>query len=145
MTLTVQAPAGAKFEFEEVKTAKGTKTLGQIPILVWEKLDACVAFYGEENILGSLDGTSFRVSFQGIARRMKLQNKSDDEIATAEVEFRPGKRAVGAPTPVSRAARAAKQAAEKVDGDTIAAFLEKVAKGEISGEDLAALASVQTH
>lgn len=145
MTLTtVSAPEGSHFEFEEVKTAKGSKSLGQVPILVWDKLDAVVTAHGEEAVIGSLDGTSYRVSYQGIARRMKLQGKSDDEIAQAQVEFRPGKRVVGAPTPVSRATKAAKQAAEKVSGDTIAAFLEKVAKGEISEEDLAALTSVNS-
>jgi|SRR6267154_623898 len=143
MTLTVKAPDGAHFDFEEVKTAKGTKSLGQVPILVWDKLEAVTAAFGEEGVVSSLDGTSPRVSYQGIARRMKLQNKSDDEIATAQMEFRPGKRVVGAPTPVSRATRAARQAAEKVDGDTLAAFLERVAKGEISPEDLAALATMQ--
>jgi len=143
MTLTaVSAPEGSHFEFDEVKTAKGSKTLGQVPILVWDKLDAMRLYYTEEGVLGMMDGTSPRVSYQGIARRMKLQGKSDDEIAQAQLEFRPGTRVVGAPTPVSRATKAAKQAAEKVSGDTIAAFLEKVAKGEISEEDLAALTSV---
>jgi len=145
MTLTtVSAPEGSHFDFEEVKTAKGSKSLGQVPILVWDKLGAIVGAFTEEMVLSSLDGTSPRVSYQGIARRMKLQGKSDDEIAQAQIEFRPGTRVVGAATPVSRATKAAKQAAEKVSGDTIAAFLEKVAKGEISEEDLAALTSVNS-
>jgi hypothetical protein len=134
--LTIQAPAGAHFEFEEVKTARGTKSLGEVPILVWETTQAAVGQYGEEGIVNVLDGTSLRVSFQGIARRLRLQGKSDDEIATAQLQFKPGSRVVGESTPVSRARNAAKAAAEKVDGDAIAAFLQKVAAGEISEADI---------
>ena len=136
------APDGAVFEYREVKTAKGTKSLGQKPILVWQSIPAATTFYGEEGLLATMDGTSLLVSFQGTARRMSIQGKSDDEIAAAQLAFRPGKRAVGVSTPVSRAARAAKAASEKVSGDTIAAFLEKVAKGEISEDDLAGFVSV---
>lgn len=141
MALTVQAPTGAHFEFEEVKTARGTKSLGEVPILVWDSLEAASGQYGEEGIRNVLDGTSLRVSFQGIARRLRLQGKSDDEIATAQLAFRPGTRVVGQATPVSRAARAAKAAAERVDGDAIAAFLQKVAAGEISEADIKSFVS----
>lgn len=134
-----QAPEGAHFEFEEVKTKGGTKSLGEVPILVWDDFDAAVTFYGRELILGVLDGTSLRVSFQGIARRGRAQGKTDDDIAKAQVDFRPGTREVGQPTPVSRAARAARAAAERVDGDKIAAFLARVANGEISEEELASI------
>lgn len=139
---TVQAPDGAHFEFEVVKTAHGEKDLGPAPLMIWDDLDKCSAFYGVEGVLGMLDGTSLRVSFQGIARRGRIKGESDDDIAKKQVEFRPGTRAVGTSTPVSRAARAAKQAADKLGGtagDTIAAFLERVAKGELSEEDLKAL------
>jgi hypothetical protein len=136
MPLTVQAPDGFHFEFEEVKTARGTKTLGEVPILVCDSSSAAVATYGEEGVKNILDGTSLRVSMQSIARRMRLQGKSEDEIATQQIAFRPGTRQVGQSTPVSRAARAAKQAAEKVDGDALASFLDLVAKGAISSEDL---------
>jgi len=133
-SLTVQAPTGSHFEFEEVKTKHGKDTLGLRPILVWDNADAAREYYGEEGILRILDGTSTRVSFQSTARRMAIAGKSDDEIAKAQVDFRPGTRVVGESTPVSRAARAARSAAEKLggeSGDAIAAFLEKVARGEI--------------
>ncbi len=143
MTLVnVTAPTGAHFEYESVKTLKGTKDLGEVPILVWDSLSAAVGHYTEEGVLNTLDGTSPRVSYQGIARRMRLQGKSDDEIAKAEIDFRPGKRVVGIPTPASRAAKAAKSAAEKVDGDKIAAFLARVASGDISEEELGQLAGI---
>lgn len=135
--LNTAAPNGSHFEFEEVKTAKGTQSLGEVPILVWDNVDAAVEYYGADAVRDVLDGTSLRVSFQSIARRYKAAGKSIDEIAKAEVDFRPGKRAGGVSTPVSRAQRAAKSAAEKVgDGDALAQLLEKVAAGEI---DLASL------
>lgn len=133
-SLTVEAPKGSHFEFEEVKTKHGKDTLGPRPILVWDALDGAREFFGEEGLLRTLDGTSPRVSYQSIARRMAIAGKTDDEIAKAQVDFRPGARVVGESTPVSRAARAARGAAEKLGGeagDAIAAFLEKVAKGEI--------------
>lgn len=133
-SLTVEAPAGSHFEFEEVKTKHGKDTLGPRPILVWDTLAGAQACFGEEGLLRTLDGTSPRVSYQSIARRMAIAGKTDDEIAKAQVDFRPGARVVGESTPVSRAARAARGAAEKLggeSGDAIAAFLEKVARGEI--------------
>jgi hypothetical protein len=141
--LTVAAPAGAHFEFEEVKTKRGTQSLGDQPILIWDSLDAMVNTYGEEGVLGTCDGTSFRVSFQGIARRMAAAGKSFDEIAQAELQFRPGKRAVGASTPVSRAARAAKKAADVMGdkADKITQLLERVAAGELSEDEIDALLS----
>lgn len=137
--LNVTAPAGAHFEFELVRTAHGTKDLGEVPILVWDNEDLARECYGKEGITDILDGTSLRVSFQGIARRFRIAGKSDDDSAKAQIEFRPGKRAVGVSTPVSRAANAAKSAAAKVSGDKIAEFLKLIADGKISEEDLAAL------
>lgn len=142
--LTVQAPEGAHFEYEEVKTARGTKSLGEVPILVFDSVQSALAQYGEEGVKGVLDGTSLRVSFQGIARRMRAAGKSDDEIAKAEVDFRPGTRVVGQSTPVSRARSAAGKAAEAIgeaNADVIAKFLDRVAKGDIKAEDLAAFTS----
>ena len=139
MSLTLEAPAGSHFDFDEVKTKGGSQSLGEVPILIWDDVNAAVGHYTEDGVKNILDGTSLRVSFQGIARRMRIAGKSDDEIADAMLKFRPGQRQVGAATPASRAARSAKQAAEKVDGDTIAAFLKKVAEGGISEEDLASL------
>lgn len=138
-TLSVQAPEGSHFEFEEVKSSHGTKSLGERPLLVWNDLDAMRSYYGDEGVLRMADGTSLRVSFQSIGRRMALAGKSDDEIAQAQVDFRPGERRVGESTPASRAARAAKSAADKVDGDKITALLQRIAAGEISEEDLEAL------
>lgn len=144
-TLSVTAPEGAHFEFEEVKTAKGTVSLGEVPILVWDSIDAARAYYTDEGIKNILDGTSLRVSFQSIGRRMKAAKKADDEIAKAQVDFRPGTRQGGVSTPVSRARNTAAKAAEKLqNGDVLSAFLEKVASGAISEEDLQALAGTQS-
>lgn len=141
MTLvTVQAPAGAHFEYEKVRTAGGEKDLGDAPILVWTDLKEVEAKYTTEGVLGVLDGTSLRVSYQGIARRGRIKGKTDDQIAQEQLEFKPGNRAVGESTPVSRARRAAAGAAEKVDGDVLAKFLQAVAEGKISAEDVASLA-----
>lgn len=141
MPLTVQAPAGSHFEFEEVATARGTQSLGEKPLLVWDSVPAATEFYGEEGIEAILDGTSLRVSFQSVARRMAIAGKSDDEIAATQVAFRPGKRVGGASTPVSRAKRAAGAAAEKLGdkADQLSALMDKIASGEISEEDLASL------
>ena len=139
--LTVSPPEGAEFVFDEVKTDRGAKSLGDVPILKWNDANAAVDYYGEEGICDVLDGTSLRVSFQSIARRGKIGGKSDDEIAKAQVEFKPGKRAVGASTPVSRAKRTAAKAAEKLgeQGDAVTALLEAVAAGKLSAEDIQAL------
>ena len=142
MPLTIEAPAGSHFDFDEVKTNRGTDSLGDVPLLVWDSLDGAVDHYGQEGITDILDGTSLRVSFQGIARRMKVAGKTDDEIAQAQVAFRPGKRGGGSSTPVSRAKNAAKDAAEKVgDGDLVAQLLARIASGDISAEDVKTLVS----
>jgi len=140
-TLTLTAPDGAEFEEEEVKTARGTKTLGEVPILTWRSLDKTREYFGDEGILDILDGTSLRVSYQNIARRYAQVGKSMDEIAQAQINFRPGKRAAGVSTPVSRAGNAARRAAEKMgdQAENITAFLERVAKGEIPEDQLKAL------
>lgn len=127
------APQGAHFELSEVSTARGQQSLGEVPILVWDDSDAARQFYGDQGILRVLNGTSLRVSFQGIARRMKIAGKSDAEIADEQVKFRPGEREIAASTPVSRARKAAEAVAKSgVDGDAIAALLEKVGRGEVS-------------
>lgn len=140
-TLSKDAPDGSEFKLEEVKTARGTKSVGEVPILVWTQLEKARDYYGDEGIMDVLDGTSLRVSFQNIARRYASAGKSMDEIADAQLKFRPGKRAVGVSTPVSKARNAAGRAAEKLgdQAENITAFLEKVARGEISEEQLAAL------
>lgn len=140
--LTVAAPAGAHFEMEEVKTKKGTETLGLVPILIFDEYQALLDKYGEEGIRNIADGTSVRVSFQSIARRLKAAGKDDNTIAQAQLDFKPGTRVGGVAKPENKAARAAKQASEKIgDPDLVTKFLEKVARGELSGADLAALSS----
>jgi hypothetical protein len=142
--MQVTAPKGAHFEFEEVRTDRGAKSLGNVPILVWDELDEAVENYGEESVLNVLDGTSLRVSFQGMARRMRAAEKSDDEIGTAQIEFKPGTRQPGQSTPVSRAKASARRAAERLgdDADAITALLDKVASGEIDKEKFAELLSL---
>lgn len=139
----LECPAGAHFEREEVKTAKGTESLGEVPILVWDEVPAAIEYYTEEGVKNILDGTSLRVSFQNIARRLKVAGKSDVDIQNAQISFKPGKRAGGVSTPVSRASRAAKAAAEKAgdQGDLVTALLEKIARGELSMADVESLTS----
>lgn len=138
--LTVTAPDGAVFDFEEVKTDSGQRSLGSVPILRWTDGHKALEFYTPEKIADILDGTSLRVSFQSIARRARAKGASDDDIARKQLEFRPGKREIGESTPASRAASAAKRASTAIGGDggdLIAAFLAKVAKGEIDRDTLA--------
>jgi len=139
--MQVTAPTGAHFEFEEVKTDRGQTSLGNVPILTWDDLDAAVEHYGAEQVINVLDGTSLRVSFQGIARRMRAAGKTDDEIGQNEIEFRPGTRQPGQSTPVSRAKTAAKRAAEKMgdEADSITELLDAVASGKIDRAQLADL------
>lgn len=128
--LSIQAPNGAHFEIEEVRTNKGTKSLGQVPILVWDDLEGLTEHVGAQGVLDACDGTSFRVAYQSIARRQAAAEKTMDEIGQAQIDYRPGKRQ--AATPASKAARAAKAATEAgVDADQLQAFLEKVARGEV--------------
>lgn len=133
---SVTAPEGAHFEADEVSTKRGEESLGEVPILVWDSVDAARAYYGDEAIIDVFDGTSFRVSFQGIARRAKLQGKDNDEIAKLQVDFRPGKRVGGQSTPTSRVRRKAEAAVEKVDAGKLEALLDKINSGEIDLSEL---------
>ncbi len=141
--LTVAAPSGSAFIFESVKTKGGTQDLGDVPLLQWTDLDAATQYFGEDGIRQILDGTSLRVSYQGIARRMRAAGKTDDEIAQAEINFRPGKRAVGASTPASRAARAVKGAAETLGdkADLLTLLMKKISEGELTDEEIEAMIS----
>lgn len=139
MPPTLTAPDGFHFEMGSVKTAKGTQSLGEVPILICDRVDAGLAHWGEEGVLSSWDGTSFRVAYQSIARRLKLAGKDDDAIAKAQIEYKPGKRVVGQSTPQSRAGNAARKAAEKVDGDLLARLMADIASGKLSQEDIGAL------
>lgn len=140
-TLTITAPEGAHFDFDEVKTAKGTSSLGEVPILTWDDTPKMIEFYGEEGIRDIANGTSLRVSFQAIARRYKIAGKSDDDIADAMVKFRPGRHSPAASTPASRSQRLARSASEKLGDNAprLEELLQKIASGEISFEDVAAL------
>lgn len=129
------APQGAKWTWDEVRTGHGKDSLGDVPLLEWEDPNGVVEHYGVEGLLAALNGTSLLVSYQGIARRMKIAGKSNEEIATAILAFKPGNRAVASPTPVSRARRAAAEAASVTNGDAIAALLAKIARGEISVDE----------
>jgi hypothetical protein len=135
--LSITAPDGAHFEWEEVKTDRGQKSLGEVPILVWDDVDKAIAYYGKQGILNVLDGTSFRVSFQGKARTGIAAGKSYDDIAKSQIEFKPGSRQGGQSTPASRAAAAAKKASEKLNGDAITQMLNAIASGKITSEMLA--------
>lgn len=128
---SVTAPEGAHFESDEVATKRGEESLGEVPILVWDSVDAARAYYGDEAIVSVLDGTSFRISFQGIARRAKMQGKENDEIAKLQVDFRPGQRVGGQSTPTSRVRRKAESLTEKVDAGQLEALLDKINTGEI--------------
>lgn len=141
-TLT-NPPPGARFEYDEVKTDRGQKSLGQCPILTWDEseegLNGAIAFYGASGVGRFVNGTSLRVSCQGIIRRGKAAGKPDDQLAKDQLEFRPGSRQGGQSTPVSRAANATRKAAQKVSGDSIAELMNKIAEDEGFRNQLAAL------
>lgn len=142
MSLTISAPNGAAFEFGNVKTAHGEKALGEVPLLVWNDISAAREHFGDEGLRDVLNGTSLRVAYQAIARRMRIAGKTDDEIAQAQIEYRPGKRAVGESTPRSRARKAADAAAQKLsDPDLLTRLLQKIESGELSEDELSALES----
>lgn len=143
-------PPGSKFIFDEVKTDRGQTSLGQVPLLEWGDDEASVRsmidYYGYEGVANIVNGTSAKVSFQSIARRLKTrQNKgvpnpaTDEEIAKAQIDFRPGKREGGSSTPASRAANEAKKLASAVSGDGMAELFRKIANKEIPEDTLRAM------
>ena len=82
------------------------------------------------------------MAYQAIGRRGRIQNKSDEEIAAAQIGYRPGKRAVGESTPRSRARNAADKAAQKISNpDLLTQLMEKVASGQLTEAELEALNS----
>jgi hypothetical protein len=140
-------PEGAHWEFKEVSTNFKKESLGERPILIWDEVDGARKHYGDEGVCDSLNGTSLLVSYQGIARRITISGQnpgegkeplSDEEIdnavATAILEFRPGKRAQV--TPAGAAARQAKAVAEQLGdqagdlGEFLARLKAKIAAGE---------------
>ena len=135
-------PPGSRFEFDEVKTDRGQTSLGQVPLLTWgdsdEDVQAAIAYYGAEGIANILNGTSLRVSFQGIARNGKdpKKNWSDEQIALKQIEFRPGKREGGQSTPASRAANATKKAASVANADAIKQLMDMVASKQLDPQML---------
>lgn len=140
--LTVQAPEGAHFDFSEVKTNRGTQSLGNVPILVWDSIEAAVKFYGEEAALAAFNNTGLRVPFQSIARRGRVSGKLDaNGIAQEELEYKPGQVERAPSTAASRAKSAAAKAAEALgeDGaDTLTTLMQKFASGELTLADLKA-------
>ena len=141
-SVTVAAPAGSHFDFETVKDKQENEW--EVPMLIWDDFQKMVEYYGAEGILRIADGTSLRVVFQGAARRI-MQAKEPgtvDDIAKAQVEYKPGERRGSTEaTPATKAGRAAKKAADArpESADLIAKLLEKIANGEMSAEDLEAL------
>lgn len=143
-------PPGFYFDFDEVKGDHGQKSFGKRPLLTVNEDEAgvqgLITFYGNEGVARIYNGTSGRVQSQSIARRVTQKGvkegwtdeKINDEIAKAQLEYRPGKRQGGQSTAASRAANAAKKAADKIGGDAIAQMLAKVAA--MSPEERAALA-----
>jgi hypothetical protein len=102
--LTVTAPDGAEFTWSEVKTNRGTQSLGQVPILRWTDPAKAQAFYGPESFLDALNDTGLRVPFQSIARRLRVSGKGDaNAIAQEQIDYRPGSRQPSQSTGVSRA------------------------------------------
>lgn len=140
--LTVAAPTGSHWDWSEVKTARGTKSLGQIPILVWDDPQAALEFYGPEAFLSGFNNTGLRVPFQGIGRRGRAGGKMDaNAIAQEQLEYKPGQTERAAPTATSRAKSAAARAAEQLGegADLITTLLNKVANKEITEEQLSAI------
>jgi hypothetical protein len=129
-------PRGFHWEFDEVKTDRGQKSLGEVPILTADDGDAgaqaLIDKYGSQGVCDIYNGTSGRVSFQAIARRLTMAGKTAEDIAAAQVAFAPGKRQGGQSTPASRVASEAKKLTGKVNADAISELLAKVASGEIN-------------
>lgn len=111
--VTTAAPAGSHFDFESVKDKQENEW--EVPMLIWDDFQKMTEYYGAEGILRIADGTSLRVVFQGIARRV-MQAKEPgtlEDIAKGQVEYKPGeRRGASESTPVSRAGRMARKAAE---------------------------------
>lgn len=129
----IPAPDGAHWELEDLSTAQGKESLGEVPMLVWDTFSGCVAHYTEEKVMDTLNGSSFRNTYQGIGRRLKVAGKSNAEIAQAILDWKPGLRA--AQSPETRAKRAAADATKVVGGDAIALLLKRIARGEISVDE----------
>lgn len=134
-------PPGFYFDWDEVKGDHGQKSFGQRPLLsvheTPEGVQGMITFYGNEGVARIYNGTSGRVQAQGIARRVTLKGQKatppwsdeqiNNEIAKAQLEYRPGKRQGGQSTAQSRAVNAAKKAAGKISGDALAGLMEKIA------------------
>jgi hypothetical protein len=136
--LTVAAPPGSHFEWEQVAD-KGDNEW-DVPILIWDDLSKATEYYGAEGIMRVLDGTSLRVAFQGIARRFASakEPKTANDTAKAMVDYKPGERRAGESTPSSRAARSAKKAidANPNAAEAIEKLLAKLAAGEADASEV---------
>lgn len=76
---------GIEWVLEEVSEQVGTnktsrRVLGSVPIPIPRDLDKIVAEYGADSVMGSLNGTSWRVIAQDIGRRGLAANISVDEM-----------------------------------------------------------------
>lgn len=132
-------PTGFYFDWDEVKGDHGQVSFGKRPLLTVnedpEGAKALYEFYGNEGVARFYNGTSGRVQFQGVARRVTAKGKKEgwsdekinEEIAKQELEYRPGKRAGGQSTAQSRAVAAMKKAAGKIPGDALAGLMDRVA------------------
>lgn len=132
-------PPGFYFDLDEVKGDHGQTSYGKRPLLTVnedvEGAKALLAFYGDEGTCRFYNGTSGRVQFQGVARRVTVKGKKEgwsdekinETIAEEQLKYRPGKRAGGQSTAQSRAVAAAKKAAGKVSGDALAGLMERIA------------------
>lgn len=138
--LTVAAPTGSHFEIEEVATKGGAEKF-EAPILVWDTTDALVAHLGQQGVLDMADGTSLRVAYQAAARRGHTKGKSFDEIAQAQIEYKPGKRSGASSTPQNKTARMAKELVDKNPeaADEVQKLLAGLASGKFSIDDLKAI------
>jgi len=130
--LTVAAPSGAHFRISKVGPKGGAKTA--MPVLTWDNLDACVSFMGEEAAVLGLSG-GLTSKYREIARQGAADGKTQDEVAMAQIEYRPVAKAPRAKTKpaatrIRVAARAMARAFTKEQAAVVAVLLEDLAAGK---------------
>lgn len=91
----VSNPTAYGFDWISGKVAKNEMDLGYVPLVAHKDLNLLRQHFGDQMVLGAMDGTSRHVTNQRIARDMKFDNRktSDLEIKTAIVENMLGKKA----------------------------------------------------
>lgn len=137
MATTVDAPRGAHWEYVEVRTNHGKRSLGEAPVLEWDDVEAARQFYGEEALKQLLE-IGVKNQYLRLARTGRIRGMTDDEIARSQLSYKPGQRQ--ARSPVGKVSKAARAAAERASPDVVAALLEAIARGEITADDLRAIA-----